>query len=102
MTPLRQWMLEDMRLRGLSARTRQSYLSAVRQLAQHYGKPPDQLSEEDLRQYFLYLRNHKRVSRSTTTIALCAFKFLYEQTPSDPGPRSILSVRHTRPNCRSC
>jgi hypothetical protein len=39
----------------------------VRQLAQHSGKPPDQLSEEDLRQYFLYLRNHKRVSRSTTT-----------------------------------
>jgi integrase/recombinase XerD len=86
MTPLRQRMLEDMQLRGLSARTQESYLGAVRQLAQHYGKPPDQLTEEELRQYFLYLRNAKRVSRSTTTIALCAFKFLYEQTLKRPWP----------------
>ena len=33
MTPLRQRMLEDMQLHGLSARTQQSYLGAVRQLA---------------------------------------------------------------------
>ncbi len=86
MTPLRRRMIEDMQLRGLSARTQDSYLGAVRQLAQHYGKPPDQLTEEELRQYFLYLRNHKRVSRSTTTIALCAFKFLSEQTLKRPWP----------------
>lgn len=86
MTPLRQRMLEDMQLRGLAARTQESYLGAVRQLAQHYGKPPDQLTEEELRQYFLYLRNEKRVSRSTTTITLCALKFLYEQTLKRPWP----------------
>jgi len=30
---------------------------AVRQLAEHYHKSPDQISEEELRQYFLYLKN---------------------------------------------
>ena len=61
MTPLRQRMIETMQLRGLAPRTQESYLAAVRQLAVHYGRSPDQLSDEELRQYFLYLRNDKRV-----------------------------------------
>ena len=55
MSPLQQRMLEDMQLRGLSARTQEAYARAVWQLAQHYHRRPDQLSDEDLRQYFLYL-----------------------------------------------
>jgi len=86
MTPLRQRMLEDMQLRGLAARTQESYLREVRQLAQHYGKSPDRLTEEDLRQYFLYLRNEKHAARSTCTVALCAIKFFYEQTLQRPWP----------------
>src|SRR3712207_9056193 len=80
MTALRQRMLEAMQLRDLSPRTHTSYLQAVQQLAVHYGKPPDQLSDEELRQYFLYLRNEKRVARATSTQALCAIKFFYEHT----------------------
>lgn len=86
MTPLRQRMLEDMQLHGLSARTQQSYLGAVRQLALHYGKAPDLLTEEDLRQYFLFLRNERHAARSTITIALCAIKFLFERTLQRPWP----------------
>jgi site-specific recombinase XerD len=73
-------MIEDMQLRGLAERTQEAYLLAVRQLAQHYGKPPDQLGEEELRQYFLYLKNVKGVARSTHTLALCGIKFFYERT----------------------
>jgi integrase/recombinase XerD len=80
MTPLRQRMIEDMQLRGLARRTQASYVGAVQQLAQHYGKSPQLLTEEELRQYFLYLRNEKRAARSTCTVALCAIKFLFEQT----------------------
>ncbi|MCG8606829.1 phage integrase N-terminal SAM-like domain-containing protein, partial [bacterium] len=50
---LRKRMLEDMQLKGFSERTQQCYLRAVRKLAQHYNKPPDQISEEELRNYFL-------------------------------------------------
>ena len=62
MTPLRQRMLEDMQLRGLAPRTQESYLAAVQQLALHYHCSPDQITEEELRQYFLYLRNEKRLA----------------------------------------
>ena len=60
MTPLRQRMIDDMQLKGLSASTQQGYLNAVRQLAEHFHRSPDQLSEEDLRQYFLYRPMRKK------------------------------------------
>lgn len=93
MTPLRQRMLEDMQLRGLSARTQEAYARAVWQLAQHYHRSPDQLSDEDLRQYFLYLANEKKIARPTATIALCGIKFFYEQTLKQPWP----TLRFVRP-----
>jgi len=80
MTLLRQKMIEDMQLRGLSQRTQESYVRVVRQLAEYYHKSPDQLSEAELRQYFLYLKSEKQVSRSTCTQALCGLKFLYQHT----------------------
>lgn len=80
MTVLRQKMLEDMQLRGLSRRTQETYMQAVGQLARHYNKSPDQITEAELREYFLYLKNVRRVSRSTCTIALCGIKFFYEHT----------------------
>ncbi len=93
MTPLRQRMLEDMQLRGLSARTQEAYARAVWQLAQHYQRRPEQLSDEDLRQYFLYLTNEKKIARPTATIALCGIKFFYEQTLKQPWP----TLRFVRP-----
>ena len=80
MSALRERMIEDMQLRGLAARTQESYLQSVRQLSAHYHKPPDQINDEELRQYFLYLKNDKQVSRSTSTIALCGIKFFYVHT----------------------
>lgn len=86
MTPLRRRMHEDMQLRGLAVRTQESYLAAIRQLARHYGASPDQLSDEEIRQYFLFLRNEKRVAPSTANVALQAVKFLYTYTLQRPWP----------------
>jgi len=80
MTPLRQRFIEDLQLRGLSARTQDSYVRVVRQLAEHYGKSPEVISEEELRQYLLYLKNEKHAARNTCTLALCSLKFFYQQT----------------------
>ena len=80
MTALRQRMIEDMQLRGLAIKTQQAYTHAVKQLAEHHGKSPEQISEEELRQYFLHLRNVKQVSNSTFSVALCGIKFFYQQT----------------------
>ena len=80
MTPLRQRMLEDMQLRGLAPKTQEAYATAVRQLAEYYGKSPDLISEAELRDYFLYLKNEKKAARSTCTQALCGIKFFFEHT----------------------
>jgi len=80
MTVLRQRMMEDMQLRGLSKKTQKGYLRAVRQLAEHCKKPPDKIDEQDLRQYFLYLTNVKKTSRSTWRVTLSGIKFFYEHT----------------------
>jgi integrase/recombinase XerD len=80
MTPLRQRMIADLQLRGLAERTQEMYVRAVRQLAAHYRKSPDVITEEELRQYFLYIKNIKHYSRSASTIALCGIKFFFEQT----------------------
>ena len=79
-TPLRERMVQDLKLAGLSERTQEAYVDAVRHLANHYGKRPDQLGEEQLREYFVYLRDEKKHARSSITIALCGIKFFYERT----------------------
>jgi len=80
MNTLRQKMLEDMQLRGLALRTQEAYINAVFQLSKRLKKSPDQVNEEELREYFLYLKNEKRVAESTFAIALCGIKFFYEHT----------------------
>jgi hypothetical protein len=82
MTYLRQRMIEDMQLRGLSERTQEIYLHAVKQLAAHYQKPPDKISEQELRQYFLYLKNVKGMASSTRAVAMHGIKFLYAEPSS--------------------
>lgn len=86
MTPLRQRMTEDMQLRGLAPRTQQSYLAAVQQLATYFHCSPDLLTEEQLRQYFLFLCNQKRLAPNSTNVALNALKFFYTYTLQRPWP----------------
>lgn len=80
MTRIRQRMIEELQLQGMSERTQQAYVRAVRLFAEHYGKSPDKITEEEIRQYFLYVLNVKKWKRATITQSLCAIKFFYEQT----------------------
>jgi integrase/recombinase XerD len=57
MTALRQRMIEDLQLRGMSEQTQEMYIRAVRQLAEHSHQSPDRITEEALRQYVLSLKN---------------------------------------------
>lgn len=80
MTYLRERMIEDMQLRGFSSRTQAAYLRQVRQLVEFCKKTPDKIREEDLREYFIYLKNEKRVARNTYIQALSGIKFFFEHT----------------------
>jgi site-specific recombinase XerD len=79
-------MIEDMQLRGLSESTQVAYVRSVRQLAEHCGKSPDLITEDELRQYLLYLRNVKHVSANTFNVILSAIKFLYQHTLQETLP----------------
>jgi integrase/recombinase XerD len=69
--------MEDLQLQGLSDRTQEIYMQRVQQLAEHYRKFPDQITEVELRAYFLYLLNEKQVAPSTLTVALSGITFFY-------------------------
>ena len=77
MTPLQKRMLEELQLRNLSEATIHTYLSAVWRFARHFGKSPDQLGPEQIRQYLLHLRNDKNDTWSTLQVNRGALKFLY-------------------------
>jgi len=77
MTPLRQRMVDDMRIRNLSPHTITCYVRAVAQFARHFGKSPDVLGVEHVREYQLFLVKEKKVSWGTVNIAVCALKFFY-------------------------
>jgi site-specific recombinase XerD len=80
MTPLRKRFIEDLQLHGYAPSTQQVYVCAIKQVAGHYRRSPDELTEEQIRQYFLHLTLVRKVSRSNATITLCALKFFYEHT----------------------
>lgn len=69
--------VKRMQLHSLALRTQEAYLLAVRQLAKYCRKSPDQIEEEELRQYFLFLKKEKPAARATCTLALCGIKFFY-------------------------
>jgi site-specific recombinase XerD len=73
-------MIQELQLRGYSDRTIEAYVHSVAQLARFYHASPDKLTEEQLRDYLLYLSTVKKVARGTHTIALCGIKFFYKET----------------------
>ena len=82
MSKLKQRFIEDLELHGYSKRTVEMYARAVRQLEDHCKKPAEEVSEEEVRQYFLYNRNDRKWSRTASTIALCGIKFFFEKFQS--------------------
>ena len=72
-------MIEDMKLAGLSPGTRATYVDAVRKLAAHYRRSPDQLSEEEVRAYILNLRE-RGAARGTFKANYYGIQYLYRYT----------------------
>ena len=80
MKDIRQRMIEDMKLRGLAPGTQATYLEAVKVLARHYNRRLDEITQEQVRDFLLYLIESKGYAKSTYKVYLYAIKFLYEKT----------------------
>jgi hypothetical protein len=105
MTPLRQRMIDDMRLAGFAERTRDVYIQAVRRLAAHYRRSPDLLSEEEVRTYLLHLRDERGIARGTFKTNHGGIRFLYTRTLDRDWPlftQKNASVRRESTACRPC
>src|SRR5260370_5052386 len=87
-------MHQDLQLAGLSERTQEAYLRAVRQLADHFHPPPDRLNEQQVRDYFLHLKNDRKFATASLAIAYSGIKFFYSHTP--PRERTTLTKLRVR------
>ncbi len=86
MTTLRMRMDNDMLVRGMAERTRETYLAAVTRLARFYRRAPDQLSPPEVQAYLVHMLREEHLAWSTCSIAVHAFRFLYHTTLGRPAP----------------
>src|SRR5262245_7365103 len=83
MTPLRQRLIDDLRLRNYSERTVEAYVGGVARFARHFGRSPDQLGPDAIRAYQLHLLD-KRVSWSQFNQIVCSLRFFFNVTLGRP------------------
>jgi len=79
MNPLRQRYIDDLRLKNFSPGTIKVYVHAVAKFARHFGQPPDTLSGEDVRAYFVHLLD-RGIARSSCVVVRSALRHLYANT----------------------
>jgi site-specific recombinase XerD len=96
MTALRRKMVRAMELRDFSPRTRDSYLSAVQGIAEFYNRPPDQLKQEEIEDYLLYLNKERGLTSSTINVKTSGLKFFYNETIEDDSVFLRLPKRRGR------
>ena len=84
MTALRQRMIAAMQMHGFSARTHESYLSAVRGLAKFTRRAPDTLQPADLKGYFEHLVRERQLAPASVRLAYNGIRFLYLQVLACP------------------
>jgi integrase/recombinase XerD len=80
MTALRQRMLEDLQIRNYAPGTVAAYIRGVAAFAKHFGKSPELLGPEQIREYQLHLIKEKGVSLSPYIQSVCGLRFLYTNT----------------------
>lgn len=90
-TPLRQRMIEDMRMRKLSAKTQTGYIRHVKEFTRFLGRSPDSATAEDLRGYQLYLVE-QGITSSNLNAKITGLKFFFETTLE--RPEVVAKLRH--------
>jgi site-specific recombinase XerD len=80
MSPLREKYQRDMTVRGLAARTQQSYTSSVADLARYHHRSPDQISYDEVVDWIHHLIRDRQLAASSVNIAVNGVRFLYAVT----------------------
>jgi site-specific recombinase XerD len=80
MGALKDRMVREMQLRRLASGTQGLYVRAVTQLARHYGRSPDQIGAEQVKDYLLHLLTVRHLNWSTVNTAAAGIRFFYAET----------------------
>lgn len=84
MNILRQKLIDELQVRGLSINTQASYIGFVSRLARHYRQSPERISDAELRAYLLHLLREKKNGPGTLCIAVSALRFFYHHVLQRP------------------
>jgi integrase/recombinase XerD len=79
-THLRKVMLEELQRRNFSQATIRAYIGAVERFARFFGKPPDQLGPEHIREYQAHLLHKKKLKPNTVVGQVAALRFFFVRT----------------------
>lgn len=95
MTPQRQRMIDAMVLRGFRPRTQESYLRVVAQMARHYRRTPELITDQEVQAYLLHLVRERHLARSSVNQASSAVRFLVCEVLGQNERRQRIPMGHT-------
>jgi len=84
MGAIRERMIEELELRGMSAATKKSYLICCRLFVAHFMKSPEQLGAGDIKAFLLNLMRERKVGPSCVRGYIAAISFLYRNVLRNP------------------
>jgi integrase-like protein len=82
MTQLRKRMLEELQRRNYSPTTIRCYLRVVEDFARYFGRRPDHLTEEHMREYHLHLLHKRKLTPKTVGLHIAALRFVFVKNAS--------------------
>ena len=80
MTHLRKVMLEELQRRNFSSETIRGYIGAVERFARYFGKPPDQLGPDHIRQWQAHLLHERKLAVGTVVAQTAGLRFFFVRT----------------------
>jgi len=84
MTELRKRMLEELQRRNYSPTTIRYYLRVVENYARYFGKRPDRLTQDHIREYQVYLLEERKLQAGTVGLHIAALRFFFVKTLRRP------------------
>lgn len=80
MDALREQLIKDLQLKGITPGTQKKYLREVGMMAQYFDKPLEELGEKEVKDYLLHMLQNRKLSRGTYKTYVAGIKFLYKTT----------------------
>jgi len=80
MDTLREKMLAELQLRGITPRTQTAYLREIAKLENYFNRSPEELGEEEVKEYLVHMLEDRGLSSGTYKYYAAGIKFLYRTT----------------------